>query len=537
MDEATVQILLRAKQEGIEAIRDMKDRLADLARQAEITNAQLSFIGAAAFVSSTALSALADSSNRNTGNLQVLSAATSQAAQSTFTWGTVLWPVVITLGILAGLLAAPFIPLVVAATVVTAAFAAGVTAVSLALFAAFGPLAALTAGVILLADRMFTTGQTAIDPLLKLEQALGKVADTWGKQATPMANAFLAALMPMVPLIQQIGTQALTWFGANLPMVIQITQFAAKALFDAMELGGRIFNTFFQAMATNRSTFEQFFGLLLTVGLQAVNGLLTNLLALSDWFLVRLPAMAPIVQATMGAIGSFIQGTAKVFGDVVDFFIKNWGSIASAAQQAWDKIKAGWEMVRPLLASDAKMVIETFNGLMADANSHAEALRGTMFALGFVLGLLAVAVMGAATILMGLADTLIIAISYIQSFATWVHNAWNWVTNLAGAVGNLSNAIGGIPFLGGLSSLGGGGQGGGAVGGGGGGFAMGGTVPGPVGAPQMILAHGGETVTPVGGSTDLQDTNDLLAAIHARLASIDGKLSGGFSTSAYAARA
>jgi hypothetical protein len=34
----------------------------------------------------------------------------------------------------------------------------------------------------------------------------------------------------------------------------------------------------------------------------------------------------------------------------------------------------------------------------------------------------------------------------------------------------------------------------------GGSFADGGTVPGPMGAPRMILAHGGETVTPASGT-------------------------------------
>lgn len=38
----------------------------------------------------------------------------------------------------------------------------------------------------------------------------------------------------------------------------------------------------------------------------------------------------------------------------------------------------------------------------------------------------------------------------------------------------------------------------------GGQFAEGGTVPGPVGAPRMILAHGGETVTPPGGGEPIK---------------------------------
>jgi len=37
-------------------------------------------------------------------------------------------------------------------------------------------------------------------------------------------------------------------------------------------------------------------------------------------------------------------------------------------------------------------------------------------------------------------------------------------------------------------------------------FAEGGTVPGPEGSPQMILAHGGETVTPSGGGTTINLT-------------------------------
>jgi hypothetical protein len=80
---------------------------------------------------------------------------------------------------------------------------------------------------------------------------------------------------------------------------------------------------------------------------------------------------------------------------------------------------------------------------------------------------------------------------------------------------------------------------GGGTGGGGGGnitaFAAGGTVSGPIGAPQLIIAHGGERVlTPHQQGISMDDTNEVLAAIHGMLARIEANTRGPqFGTRAY----
>lgn len=78
----------------------------------------------------------------------------------------------------------------------------------------------------------------------------------------------------------------------------------------------------------------------------------------------------------------------------------------------------------------------------------------------------------------------------------WIKTALEAIRDLVATINSLSmSAIisdleriaGLMPNLGGLSGLGG------LVG-----YASGGTVPGPVGAPQLAVVHGGETVTPAG---------------------------------------
>lgn len=535
MDDATVQILLKAKQEGMDAIKDMKDQLADLRRQAAETNFYLRDLTASSALTAMATEAMAASMGKLTPATQGASTAAS-AAQFSFLGmsGAVLALVgVITTAVA---ILSPFILLVAGAVVITTAFAVGVTAVTLALVAAFGPLAALTAGVIMLADRMFTTGKTAVDPLLQIEQALGKVADAWGKQATPMANAFLAALMPMIPLIQQIGTQALTWFGANMPVILQIMTFAAKALFDAIELGGKIFNTFFQAMAGNKGTFESFFGVLLTVGLQAVNGLLTNLLALSDWFMQRLPSMGPIVGQIFSAIGSFIQGVGKVAGEVVDWFIKNWPAIEKTAQQTWDLIRRGWNEFAPVLQRELPLAVGIVLQLFEFLHQHSSLVRDIFLLLG-----IAAAVVVGAIIAIGVA--VVGALAGLQ----WLYDRFNDVNRIVGeaadAIGRFLDALSHIP--GGAGAVFGGTPGGApsqrptGVRDAGGPVEPGGVYAIGAGVSETLTMFpgGGGYVTPGGGGMSMRDTNDLLTAIHARLASIDSKLGGGMSTAAYTARA
>jgi hypothetical protein len=79
----------------------------------------------------------------------------------------------------------------------------------------------------------------------------------------------------------------------------------------------------------------------------------------------------------------------------------------------------------------------------------------------------------------------------VKTLVDWFKKAWEWGSKVADMAGKIPGVKTGakslaktlIPGLGFLP-----------------GFAQGGTVPGPIGAPMVAVVHGGEHVTPVGGS-------------------------------------
>lgn len=130
------------------------------------------------------------------------------------------------------------------------------------------------------------------------------------------------------------------------------------------------------------------------------------------------------------------------------------------------------------------------------------------------------------------------AFSQLGRFGDWLRHTLGpilsdiggFIDRVAGALNGLVNAAKNIPVIGGAI---------GALGATAGipGFASGGYVPGPIGVPRLIIAHGGEYVNPVGGATgglSMDDTNDLLANVYDMLARIEANTRGPrFSNRAY----
>jgi hypothetical protein len=393
MDDATVQILLKAKQEGLDAIKDIRDQLADLARQARITNEQLAFIGAAGFTSSLALNALADAATRSTPATQAAATA-AQAGQFSFLGMSGAALALVGAIAAAVIVLGPFIALVAGAVVITAAFAAGVAAVVGVLGLAFVPLAALAAGIIVLAERT-NQGQVAMG---QLTTALSAMADQLGAKALPMAQQMAAWALAMIPLVQQLGNQLLDWFGPRLPAILQIATGTANALFAAFQAAGPAIGKFLDAAIAMAPQLIPMFQAILVVGVQAVSGLATNLLALSEWFLQRLPAMAPIVAATMAVIGTVIQGVATAAGKVVDWFLQNWPLITRIAEETWKAFVQGWQFAQPALAASISG-FQTLAPVIEFIRNNARELLPIWVALGAVAVAVAISFVGAAAVL------------------------------------------------------------------------------------------------------------------------------------------
>jgi hypothetical protein len=470
MDPVTLSIILQAKNEGLDAINDVSRKLMDLRQEASMTavtliqmSGQLKDLIDYAAVTKVMMGqlvgamndlkdAVADTNSKldrlivttelaaaasmNLATATAASAASSNAAgvaantaaAGFLGMGTAMAVVVVGLVSIAAVLS-PVLLMLVGAIVILAAFAAGVVAVSAALALAFGPLALLSAGVVMLAERVFTSGVSSVDVLGKFQTKIGDIADAWGVKAAPMALRMMDFFTGLLGPVEKAGETVLTWFGGNLPTILQIAGFAVNVFEGAFQTLATFFTGFFAAMKDHLPLFEQFFALLVQVGVSAIIGLVENLLKLSDWFLQRLPAMAPIVASVMENIGKFIQGAGKVAGDVVDWFIKNWPEIERTAQQTWDSLKAGWDSVAPVLQQLLPLAVQALIGLWQTLHDHSDQLRLVLVLLGGIFGIVAGLILIAVAVTAGLIATVIEVIGWVQQFV-------NWVTSLVGDLGD-----------------------------------------------------------------------------------------------------
>jgi hypothetical protein len=563
MDKATIDIILKAKQEGLDAIKDMRDALKDLQRQAMETNAILGVMALTGFATQNAVTLMADS----IGKLGPANQAAAQATQANTAaagplaavlgfLGANIGAVLIGLGVLVLLLVGPLVLALAGAVVLTTAFAAGVVAVAASLALAFMPLAALSFGVVTLADRLGLVN----GPMTNLKDSLADMADKWGAKAAPMASQIINWLDSLVPKVQAAGLAVLDWFGQRMPVVMQIAGQAVNTLMGAFQQWAVVVGNFIDTMAgigratSNLPALQQMFAMMLNVGVQAVAGLLSNLVSLSDWFLQRLPQLGPIVGSIFAAMGTGIQDFGKKAGEVVDWFIKNWPEISKQAGQVWavlgpilgdilkkagdfvdwfvknwpqirdkaiwvfDQILIGWNTVSPILQYVWPQALGVISVALDILSKHSDLVKGILILLGaaivgviIVLGLVGAAIAFTLIALIWLYDRagdVMTAFNNaqraIQSFLIQVGGiagamllgglaaAFDTISGaVSRAVGWLETYIGVVRRLPGAGSLP-------TVGGGGGGGAFtaqhGGTVPGLPGAPVIIQAHAGEVV-------------------------------------------
>jgi hypothetical protein len=533
MPEETLDVLIDIRAQGRDAINDLKDSLndikdslSDLRDQAVLTDTALMTMSPALFAQSAAAQASTAATSGNTTAWYANIAAVLAAAPA--------W-LQITLAIAAAaLVLAPFVLLLVGAIVIMSAFVVGMTAVALSLGIAGIAIGGLIAAVVLLADRLFTTGKTAVDPLIQLEQHISAIADAWGKLATPMAMQFINALNQMLPLVQNIGTSMLEWFGGRIPQILNVLVPFFQLILADFQLLGIGFGGFIDQMLQRSPQFVSMTQMMLSAIIGMVFGILTNLLRLDDWFTQRLPAMAPIVGSIMGAMGSFIQGFGNVAGAVVDWFITHWPQITAAAQSAASAIGQGYAALIPIIQFFLA-VLSQMGPILQFITQHSEVFRMVLLTVGVAIGVVvAIALILIGTLIMaaavvgGLYDAMSRLYQFISGALVWafqslywhisiipgpigaVGGAFGWLASVA--IGHLNQIIGAVSHLVGMIQWAAG-----AVGrfasqassavsiaqgiGSFMGFQEGGVVPGPMGAPMLAVVHGGETVVPPGQST------------------------------------
>ena len=439
MAEEELNIVIEAHAEGMDAIRDVKDGINDVRNaMLELEATRFQNVMAQALAPVTALG----------GGFQNLTSTVVGAIPWIGNFLTTLGGIPVVGPIIALVLAAiavqlviftaGIIPAIAAVATLVAVSVAGFAAIGLAAGLALGPLVLLGGAVVMLADRLFTTGKILTDPLLGLETNLGKMADTWGAKALPMAVQIIDFLNQMIPAVQSAGLQVLTWFGGVLPNALRLAQNATAFLSNEFNVLFPLFVKLNAEFMARLPAMGPLFREAFNAGVEAVKGLLENLLRFVDWFMKEWPKLEPIVRQVMDQAGRFIQGFGEQARRLVDWFIANWPQISKLLQ-------------------DLKPVID--------------AVGNSILFLGRAL-----------EVSMGFTEFAIRKLGDLTNAVYGVASAYNHLRNALGPFGGMVPGIALPPnpasnFPSSVRGL-----------------QHGGIVPGGSGSPQMIMAHGGEAV-------------------------------------------
>lgn len=357
------------------------------------------------------------------------------------------------------------------------------------------------------------------DPLESFRNTIGEIVQVMGTAALPVLSQLGKAFQDLAPGIEHAGLQAIAWFQQRLPAALAGTQAALGPLGHAVTQITTDWGHFFDQMIQR---FPQI-GPVAQTGLDLVvstlKGLETNLIRLSDWFLKELPTMGPVVGQIFSWIGQHMQDILSAAARLVNFFIDNWPEITKNAKNTWDAIVKGWNDAAPILLTLFPMAIQLVGLSMAFMHDHGDLLMKMLEALITVLELTIITL----SLLLAIISAVTAAVSAVYE---WFQRLFGFLNGLAdmvsapiGAIDRVANAVWGlaraagsaldlllrIPIAAGMaaaSAANAASWGQGSVSGGMGGnvggplltFAGGGLVPGPVGAPQVAVVHGGEEV-------------------------------------------
>lgn len=476
MTAEELEIVLSIEQHGLDAIKDVRNALAELAVQATITNTILESMD------------LGGGGKRGGGGglggglMAFLQAMPGQ------TWVAV----VVALGIAIAAAFAPLTMLILSATVAVTAFTVGLAGLAVVVGGLALPFAALGGAVLLLgggagvgaADaltKMTTKLTDAKEALVEFDQAhtghltilqqqareqlveniataqanyntalqnaqgpmgvligqLDAMKDVWAAQAAPMALMITQFAGGLIPLVQSFGTAVLSWFGERLPGALkgigQIIKDLTPDFQGFMQFIGQTFDHVFNKDLT--SIIEGG----IRVAIQGAEGLITNLVRLSDWFEKNLPALGPIVAQVFGKLGDGAQGLVGAMASLVGWVEGHWKDIVANAGE----FIQGWKSV------DWKQVSQDFHDI-ADSFTKVDWKKFSQD-MGTISGYVATLLPAVVEIVSELALALITIDSIIRGLNDFLHggNTPTRIVNPARQGGNLGGDFAGNPTGGG----------------------------------------------------------------------------------------
>jgi hypothetical protein len=155
------------------------------------------------------------------------------------------------------------------------------------------------------------------NPFTTLQQNLDGMAKRLGQQATPAAGELLTFLASLIPDVEKLGSEMITWFGDRLPQILPIARFLFDDILHSVTRLGLLLGPIFDQIAKDPAGFEKAFAETAANVVAAVVGLVRNIDSLRQWW--EGPGQKTAAQAgiVMDAIGGAMQANIRIIQAMV----------------------------------------------------------------------------------------------------------------------------------------------------------------------------------------------------------------------------
>lgn len=291
-----------------------------------------------------------------------------------------------------------------------------------------------------------------------------------GKDAGPAVSQFSG----FIGQAKDVAQTVVDWFRANWPEIRGVVESVGRAVGAALNLVKLVIGSLLAAVKQFASEHRTQLNEVKKTVEQVVAAIAPLLDALAGFWKAHGDQIMGVVKVVWGVVVDVIQIALNVIRDLIflvtDIIKGHWGAV--------------WQDIKNLLGDVVGGIIHLIRDLVGGIFS----ILGTaLHGIGDLAGSIGHAIWNGITGQLG----------HLGSwFSGVIHDMLSPLTEIPGVGGTIGGALHSMHIPG---------------------FASGGIVPGPIGAPQLILAHGGERVSSTaeqaGGSVDTDRIEQLLEGI------------------------
>jgi hypothetical protein len=314
------------------------------------------------------------------------------------------------------------------------------------------------------AEQAVAAATTATEsPMARLTAHLGEMADRLGQQAVPIAARLLLLIDSFLPRVEKLASALISGLGDRLPGVLAVVIMFLNSLFGFFESLAPVVGRFFDAFLARAPALVGVFDIVNGVIGGALQGLLQNLLRLSDWFIKSLPTLGPIAAEVFGGLGALVMWLATAaFPAIVAAGIYLWGRI--------NELIAIFRQFAPQIQAAASMFMGALRPALQAISQHSDLVHAALVGMAISIGTAIVVVAALAVVVGYLVAGIVVVYDWILKLAGQlfeleggargaqmaldsVRGAIEAIIGVAegaaGAVGHLRDQVASIPLIGG----------------------------------------------------------------------------------------